>query len=37
MGRAGVGAAVQRPVVEQVYDHHGNVAMNTNPLLVFDA
>jgi Fe-Mn family superoxide dismutase len=26
-----------RLVVEQVYDHHGNVGMNTTPLLVFDA
>jgi hypothetical protein len=22
-------------VVEQLYDHHGNVGMNTSPLLVF--
>ncbi|GAA4525684.1 MULTISPECIES: superoxide dismutase [Nonomuraea] len=27
----------RRLVVEQVYDHHGNVGMNTTPLLVFDA
>ena len=27
----------RRLVVEQVYDHHGNVGMNTAPLLVFDA
>jgi Fe-Mn family superoxide dismutase len=27
----------QRLVVEQVYDHHGNIGMNTSPLLVFDA
>ncbi len=27
----------QRLVVEQVYDHHGNIGMNTTPLLVFDA
>ncbi|GAA2892665.1 hypothetical protein GCM10010517_57160 [Streptosporangium fragile] len=27
----------RRPVVEQVYDHHGNVGMNTTPLLVFGA
>jgi Fe-Mn family superoxide dismutase len=27
----------QRLVVEQVYDHHGNVGANTAPLLVFDA
>ncbi|MEV6609556.1 superoxide dismutase [Kutzneria sp. NPDC051319] len=27
----------ERLVVEQVYDHHGNVGMNTRPLLVFDA
>ncbi|MFF0523158.1 superoxide dismutase [Actinomadura nitritigenes] len=27
----------ERLVVEQVYDHHGNVGMNTAPLLVFDA
>jgi superoxide dismutase, Fe-Mn family len=27
----------QHLVVEQVYDHHGNVGMNTTPLLVFDA
>jgi Fe-Mn family superoxide dismutase len=27
----------KRLVVEQVYDHHGNVGMNTTPLLVFDA
>ena len=27
----------QRLVVEQVYDHHGNVGMNTTPILVFDA
>ncbi|WP_025272197.1 superoxide dismutase [Haloglycomyces albus] len=27
----------QRLVVEQVYDHHGNVGQNTTPLLVFDA
>ncbi|MFC7381943.1 superoxide dismutase [Sphaerisporangium rhizosphaerae] len=27
----------RRLVVEQVYDHHGNVGMNTIPLLVFDA
>ncbi|MFI9837342.1 superoxide dismutase [Nonomuraea sp. NPDC051941] len=27
----------RRLVVEQVYDHHGNVGMNTVPLLVFDA
>ena len=26
----------RRLVVEQVYDHHGNVGMNTTPLLVFD-
>ncbi|RFS87189.1 superoxide dismutase [Actinomadura spongiicola] len=26
-----------RLVVEQIYDHHGNVGMNTTPLLVFDA
>ncbi|MBE1563403.1 Fe-Mn family superoxide dismutase [Nonomuraea africana] len=26
-----------RLVVEQVYDHHGNVGMNTTPLPVFDA
>ncbi|MEU6036029.1 superoxide dismutase [Actinomadura sp. NPDC047616] len=26
-----------RLVVEQVYDHHGNVGMGTTPLLVFDA
>ena len=24
-------------IVTQVYDHHGNVGMGTNPLLVFDA
>mgnify|MGYP000853199280 FL=1 len=24
-------------VITQVYDHHGNVGMNTTPLLVFDA
>lgn len=27
----------QRLIVEQVYDHHGNVGMNTTPVLVFDA
>ncbi|MGI5162466.1 superoxide dismutase [Microbispora sp. CA-102843] len=27
----------RRLVVEQVYDHHGNVGMNATPLLVFDA
>lgn len=27
----------KRLVVEQVYDHHGNVGLNTTPLLVFDA
>jgi Fe-Mn family superoxide dismutase len=27
----------KRLVVEQVYDHHGNVGMNTTPILVFDA
>lgn len=27
----------QRLVVEQIYDHHGNVGMSTTPLLVFDA
>lgn len=27
----------QRLVVEQVYDHHGNVGQNATPLLVFDA
>ncbi|AQZ63875.1 Superoxide dismutase [Fe] [[Actinomadura] parvosata subsp. kistnae] len=27
----------RRLVVEQVYDHHGNVGMSTTPLLVFDA
>ncbi|MEU8323166.1 superoxide dismutase [Nonomuraea sp. NPDC048881] len=27
----------RRLVVEQIYDHHGNVGMNTTPLLVFDA
>jgi len=27
----------RRLVVAQVYDHHGNVGMNTTPLLVFDA
>ena len=27
----------RRLVVEQVYDPHGNVGMNTTPLLVFDA
>ncbi|PSL51562.1 Fe-Mn family superoxide dismutase [Saccharothrix carnea] len=27
----------RRLVVEQVYDHHGNVGMNTTPVLVFDA
>ncbi|MEU7856963.1 superoxide dismutase [Nonomuraea sp. NPDC049141] len=27
----------RRLVIEQIYDHHGNVGMNTTPLLVFDA
>ena len=27
----------ERLVITQVYDHHGNVGMNTTPLLVFDA
>jgi superoxide dismutase, Fe-Mn family len=27
----------RRLVIEQVYDHHGNVGMNSTPLLVFDA
>ncbi|WP_433235931.1 superoxide dismutase [Actinomadura nitritigenes] len=27
----------QRLVVQQVYDHHGNVGMGSTPLLVFDA
>lgn len=27
----------RRLIVEQVYDHHGNVGMGTTPLLVFDA
>ncbi|MFC5825981.1 superoxide dismutase [Nonomuraea insulae] len=27
----------RRLVVEQIYDHHGNVGMNSTPLLVFDA
>jgi superoxide dismutase, Fe-Mn family len=27
----------QRLIVEQVYDHHGNVGMSATPLLVFDA
>lgn len=27
----------RRLVVEQIYDHHGNVGMSTTPLLVFDA
>ncbi|GGP53831.1 superoxide dismutase [Saccharothrix coeruleofusca] len=27
----------RRLVVEQVYDHHGNVGVNTTPVLVFDA
>lgn len=27
----------QRLIIEQVYDHHGNVAAGTTPLLVFDA
>ncbi|MFE9103576.1 superoxide dismutase [Actinomadura geliboluensis] len=27
----------RRLIVEQVYDHHGNIGMNTTPLLVFDA
>ncbi|WP_018681441.1 superoxide dismutase [Actinokineospora enzanensis] len=27
----------ERLIVEQVYDHHGNVGANTAPLLVFDA
>ncbi|GAA0942233.1 superoxide dismutase [Nonomuraea longicatena] len=27
----------RRLIVEQVYDHHGNVGMNSTPLLVFDA
>ncbi|MDL4773229.1 MULTISPECIES: superoxide dismutase [Thermomonosporaceae] len=27
----------ERLVVEQIYDHHGNVGMNSTPLLVFDA
>ncbi|WP_067479393.1 superoxide dismutase [Actinomadura hibisca] len=27
----------QRLIVEQVYDHHGNVGMGSTPLLVFDA
>ncbi|MET8389000.1 superoxide dismutase [Streptosporangium canum] len=27
----------RRLVIEQVYDHHGNVGINTTPLLVFDA
>ncbi|MEU8038661.1 Fe-Mn family superoxide dismutase [Streptosporangium sp. NPDC049078] len=27
----------RRLVVGQVYDHHGNVGVNTTPLLVFDA
>ena len=27
----------QRLIVEQVYDHHGNVGQGSMPLLVFDA
>ncbi|WP_218009202.1 superoxide dismutase [Herbidospora cretacea] len=27
----------RRLIVEQVYDHHGNVGMSSTPLLVFDA
>lgn len=27
----------RRLVIEQIYDHHGNVGMSTTPLLVFDA
>jgi superoxide dismutase, Fe-Mn family len=27
----------RRLIIEQVYDHHGNVGQNTVPLLVFDA
>ncbi|GAA4232961.1 superoxide dismutase [Actinomadura meridiana] len=27
----------QRLVIQQVYDHHGNVGMGSTPLLVFDA
>lgn len=27
----------KRLVVEQIYDHHGNVGMSTTPLVVFDA
>ncbi|MET8622715.1 superoxide dismutase [Kitasatospora sp. NPDC004669] len=27
----------KRLIVEQVYDHHGNVGQNTTPLLAFDA
>ncbi|WP_067449938.1 superoxide dismutase [Actinomadura macra] len=27
----------RRLIVEQVYDHHGNIGMNSTPLLVFDA
>lgn len=27
----------RRLVIEQIYDHHGNVGMNSTPLLVFDA
>ncbi|MGW2400608.1 superoxide dismutase, partial [Kitasatospora sp. NPDC001664] len=27
----------QRLIVEQVYDHHGNVGQGTTPLLAFDA
>ncbi len=27
----------QRLIVEQVYDHHGNVGQGSTPILVFDA
>ena len=27
----------EKLIITQVYDHHGNVGMNTTPLLVFDA
>lgn len=27
----------QRLIIEQIYDHHGNVGLGTTPLLVFDA
>jgi Fe-Mn family superoxide dismutase len=37
VGRAGYEPLSGRLIIEQLYDHHGNVGVGSTPLLVFDA